>query len=257
MDLELSDAVILITGGTDGLGSALADGLIREGARVAVCGRDPERVRTTQARLALSGGEAIAVAADVTVMADLERFVSVVAEQWGRIDGLVNNAGRSSAGRIEAVTDEDWAYDIELKVMAAVRLTRLALPYLRAAQRGSIVNVLNIGARAPGVGSLPTAASRAAGLAITKALSKELAPDNIRVNAVLIGFIESSQAIRRAEARGVPLETVYAEGASRIPLGRVGKADEYADLVAYLLSKRSSFVTGTAINLDGGASPVI
>lgn len=253
----MSDAVILITGGTDGLGSALADGLIREGARVAVCGRNPERVRSTEQRLVGSGGEAVGVVADVTVPADLERFVSVATERWGRIDGLVNNAGRSSAARIEQASDEEWAYDIELKVMAAVRLTRLVLPYLRAAKGGSIVNVLNIGSRAPGAGSLPTAASRAAGLAITKALSKELAPENIRVNAALIGFIESSQAVRRAEAAGVPVETLYAEGASRIPLGRVGRADEYSDLVSYLLSKRSSFITGTAINLDGGASPVI
>jgi NAD(P)-dependent dehydrogenase (short-subunit alcohol dehydrogenase family) len=257
MDLELSGAVILITGGTDGLGSALADGLVREGARVAVCGRDPERVSATEARLVASGGDAIGVVADVTVPADLERFVSLAVERWGRVDGLVNNAGRSSTGTVESVPDEEWAYDIELKVMAAVRLTRLVLPYLRASDGGSIVNILNVGARAPRAGSLPTAASRAAGLAITKSLSKELAPENIRVNAVLIGSIESGQAVRRAAAEGVSVEQIYAEQASAIPLGRVGRGDEFADLVSYLLSKRSSYVTGSAINLDGGASPVI
>ncbi|MBO0746986.1 MAG: SDR family NAD(P)-dependent oxidoreductase, partial [Acidimicrobiaceae bacterium] len=165
MDLRLKDLVFIITGGTDGLGLALADFLVEEGARVAVCGRDEARVKATEARLREAGGQAIAVSADVTVPADLARLVSTTVNTWGRVDGLVNNAGRSAAGSIEAMTDEDWTDDLELKVMAAVRLVRLVLPHLRAAGGGSIVNVLNIGSRAPGPTSLPTAASRAAGLA--------------------------------------------------------------------------------------------
>lgn len=257
MDLRLNDLVFIITGGTDGLGLALAELLVAEGARVAVCGRDEGRVKSTEARLRETGGQAIAVSADVTVPADLARLVSTTLNTWGRIDGLVNNAGRSSAGSIEAMTDEDWKDDLELKVMAAVRLVRLVLPHLRAAGGGSILNVLNIGSRAPGPTSLPTAASRAAGLAITKALSKELAPSQIRVNAVLIGLVESGQWRRRVEATGENLAEVYAQMGKSIPLGRVGRADEFADLAAYLLSPRSSFVTGSAVNLDGGASPVL
>jgi len=261
VDLRLKDLVFIITGGTDGLGLALAELLVAEGARVAVCGRDQERVRATEARLREAGGEAggqaIAVAADVTVPADLDRLVSTTVNTWGRVDGIVNNAGRSSAGSIEAVSDEGWTDDLELKVMAAVRLVRLTLPHLRAAGGGSIINVLNIGSKAPGPTSLPTAASRAAGLAITKALSKELAPSQIRVNAVCIGLIESGQWRRRVEASGENLADVYEQMGKTIPIGRVGRADEFADLAAYLLSPRSSFVTGTAINLDGGASPVL
>src|ERR1700722_19893366 len=258
MDLHLEGKVVLITGGTDGLGAALAGRLVEEGARVAVCGRDPGRLAATEQRLGQAGGDVVAVPADVTRLPDLERFVETAASRWGRIDGLVNNAGKSAAGRVDQVSDEVWAEDLSLKVLGAVRCTRLAVPHLAAAGGGAIVNVLAVAGKAPGAGSLPTAASRAAGLAITKASSKDLGGQGIRVNAVLIGLVESGQWRRRAAAAGVP-EAEFYQGLARrsdIPLGRVGRAAEFADLAAYLLSDRSSYVTGSAINLDGGASPV-
>jgi NAD(P)-dependent dehydrogenase (short-subunit alcohol dehydrogenase family) len=259
MDLHLTGKVVLITGGTDGLGAALAERLVEEGSRVAVCGRDPGRLAAIDQRLRDAGGDALAVQADVTNLADLERFVDAATARWGRIDGLVNNAGRSAAGRIDQVPDEDWIADLDLKVLAAARCTRLALPHLIAAGGGSIVNVLNVGAKAAGAGSLPTAASRAAGLAITKASSKDLGGHGIRVNAVLIGLVASGQWRRRAEAAGQSEDEFYRQMArnTRIPLGRVGRPEEFADLAAYLLSDRSSYVTGSAINLDGGTSPVL
>jgi hypothetical protein len=162
MDLHLKDKVVLITGGTDGLGAALANRLVEEGARVAVCGRDSDRLAATERRLRAAGGDALVVKADVTRPADLERFVEAAVARWGRVDGLVNNAGKSAAGRIDQVSDDEWIADLNLKVLAAVRCTRLAVPHLIAAGGGSIVNVLNIGAKAPGAGSLPTTASRAA-----------------------------------------------------------------------------------------------
>jgi NAD(P)-dependent dehydrogenase (short-subunit alcohol dehydrogenase family) len=259
MDLHLNGKVVLITGGTDGLGAALADRLVEEGCRVAVCGRDPDRLALTEQRLQDAGGAALAVQADVTRRADLERFVEAAVARWGRIDGLVNNAGKSAAGPIDQVSDEDWHADIDLKVLAAVRCTRLALPHLIEAGGGAIVNVLNVGAKAPGAASLPTTASRAAGLAITKAASKDLGQHGIRVNAVLVGLVESGQWRRRAGAAGQPEDQFYRQLAQRgdIPLGRVGRSEEFADLAAYLLSDRSSYVTGSAINLDGGTSPVL
>jgi NAD(P)-dependent dehydrogenase (short-subunit alcohol dehydrogenase family) len=259
MDLHLTDKVVLITGGTDGLGAALADRLVEEGARVAVCGRDPDRLAATQQRLRDAGGDALAVRADVTQLADLERFTDAAVARWGRLDGLVNNAGRSAAGRVDQVSDDEWLADLNLKVLAAARCTRLAVPHLAAAGGGAIINVLNIGAKAPGGGSLPTTASRAAGLAITKAASKDLGGQGIRVNAVLIGSVASGQGRRRAEAAGLSEDEVYRRMAESgtIPLGRVGRADEFADLAAYLLSDRASYVTGSAINLDGGSSPAL
>src|SRR3984885_5787845 len=179
--------------------------------------------------------------------------------RWGRLDGLVNNAGKSAAGRIDQVSDDEWIADLNLKVLAAVRATRLTVPHLIGAGGGAIVNVLNIGAKAAGAGSLPTAASRAAGLAITKAASRDLGGQGIRVNAVLIGLVESGQWRRRADAAGQSEKELYRQMANNagIPLGRVGRSAEFADLVAYLLSDRSSYVTGSAINLDGGSSPVL
>jgi NAD(P)-dependent dehydrogenase (short-subunit alcohol dehydrogenase family) len=262
MDLELGGSAFIVTGGTDGLGAALAERLVVEGAHVAVCGRDIERLRRVEARLRDpafgrgDGGDIIAVRADVTVPTDLEGLVTATVEHFGGLDGVVNNAGRSSAGRIDALDDDEWAYDLDSKVMAAVRLIRLALPHLRAAGSGAIVNVLNTGARAPAAASLPTTASRAAGLAVTKSLSKELGPDNIRVNAIMIGLVDSGQWRRRSEATGRSLDDLYSEMARGIPLGRVGRSEEFADLAAYLLSRRASYVTGCAVNLDGGASPV-
>jgi NAD(P)-dependent dehydrogenase (short-subunit alcohol dehydrogenase family) len=257
MDLGLNGEVVLITGGTDGLGLALAEVLVAEGARVALCGRDAARARSVEEQLQAAGGDVVAVAADVSVAADLERFVQVSLDRWGQIDGVVNNAGRSSAGGIEATSDEEWQADFDLKVMAAVRLVRLALPHLRSSERASVVNVLNIGSKAPGANSLPTSASRAAGLAITKSLSKELAPSGVRVNALLIGLVESGQWRRRASTSGQPLDALYASMGESIPLGRVGRSEEFADVAAFLLSPRSSYVTGSAINIDGGASPVL
>jgi NAD(P)-dependent dehydrogenase (short-subunit alcohol dehydrogenase family) len=259
MDLHLDGKVVLITGGTDGLGAALADRLTHEGARVAVCGRDPGRLAATEERLRQAGGDAVAVQADVTDPASLERFVETAVSRWGRLDGLVNNAGKSATGRVDQVSDGEWTSDLGLKVLAAARCIRLAVPHLAAAGGGAIVNVLNVGSKAPGAGSLPTAASRAAGLAITKAASKDLGGQGIRVNAVLVGLVESGQWRRRAEAAGQSEQEYYRQLAQRgdIPLGRVGRAGEFADLAAYLLSDRSSYVTGSAVNLDGGASPVL
>ena len=161
-------------------------------------------------------------------------------------------------GTIESIDDTTWESDIQLKLMAAVRLTRLALPHLRASH-GTVLFTLAMAAKAPGASSEPSSVTRAAGMALMKALSKELAPDGIRVNAILIGLIESGQWVRIAEGSGMTMRAFYdrfAEDAG-IPLGRFGRAAEFADLGCFLLSTRASYLTGTAINLDGGLSPSV
>ncbi|HEX4161167.1 MAG TPA: SDR family oxidoreductase [Acidimicrobiales bacterium] len=258
MDLELGGKAVLITGGTDGLGLALAKRLAAEGASVAVCGRDAARVRAAGASLKEIGGEVLAQQADVTSPADLDAFVEIALERWGRIDGVVHNAGRASGGPIQSIDDAAWESDFQLKLMAAVRLTRLALPELRSTQ-GSVLFTLAISAKAPGGSSEPSSVTRAAGMALMKALSKELAPDGIRANAVLIGLIESGQWVRAADGTGERLPEFYARFAkdAGIPMGRFGRAEEFADLGCFLLSPRASYLTGVAINLDGGLSPAV
>jgi len=258
MDLELTGKTVLITGGTDGLGLALATELTAEGAAVAVCGRDEERLAAAQTALQAMGGDVLAQRTDVSAPADLEAFVDAAVARWGRIDGVVHNAGRASAGALETIDDATWESDFQLKLMAAVRLTRLALPHLRVS-RGAVLFTLAMAAKAPGASSEPSSVTRAAGMALMKALSKELAPDGVRVNAVLIGLIESGQWARMAGGSGATVRAFYdrfAEDAG-IPLGRFGRAAEFADLGCFLLSSRASYLTGTAINLDGGLSPSV
>jgi NAD(P)-dependent dehydrogenase (short-subunit alcohol dehydrogenase family) len=258
MDLGLVGKTFLITGGTDGLGLALAEQLVTEGAAVGVCGRDQERLRAAERAIQAAGGDVLAQRADVSRPGDLEAFAEAAVSRWGRIDGIVHNAGRSSGGSIETIDDSTWESDFQLKLMAAVRLTRLALPQLRTS-RGAILFTLAISAKAPGASSEPSSVTRAAGMALMKALSKELAPDGIRVNAVLIGLIESGQWLRLVEGSGTGPQEFYdrfAETAG-IPLGRFGRAGEFADLGCFLLSSRASYLTGTAINLDGGLSPSV
>ena len=258
MELGLAGKVVLVTGGSDGLGAALVRALAAEGAKVAFCARNSDRVEALTAELTAAGGDVIGVLADVRQEADLERFVADAGQRWGRIDAVVNNAGASSAMRLEEQSESIWDDDLDLKLRSAIRLIRLALPQLRAAGAGSIVNVLAIAGKAPPAGSTPTSVSRAAGLALTKALSKELGPDQIRVNAILIGIVRSGQGRRAAAAQGITVDEHYDRIAATgsIPIGRVGLPAEFADLAMFLLSERSAFITGVGVNFDGGQSPV-
>ena len=254
VELGLKGKVAAVTGGTDGIGRATALKLAQEGARVAICARRQEPLDKTAAEIRKAGVEALAVAADMSKAGDVERFMKAVIERFGRIDILVNNAGTSARGKFLEVDDKTWGADIELKVFGAIRCTRLAVPHMKMHGGGRIVNITISSAKQPGAESYPTSVSRAAGLALTKALSKEYAPDNILVNTVCIGKIKSGQHERRYTRDGRSAEEYYRQTAKDIPLGRVGEAEEVANVIAFLVSDAASYVTGTSVNLDGGIS---
>jgi NAD(P)-dependent dehydrogenase (short-subunit alcohol dehydrogenase family) len=257
MDLGLKDKVAIVTGGTEGIGKAAALTFAREGARVALCARRSELVSKTVEEIQRAGGEAFGMSADVTSTSDLERFVNAVLQRYGHIDVLVNNAGKSAHGPFLEISDEAWHADLELKVFGAIRCTRLVVPHMRKRGGGRIINITISSAKQPGARSMPTSISRAAGLALTKALSKEYAQDNILVNTVSVGKIKSGQHERRFTASDPHGEQYYAALANDIPLRRVGEAQEVANAIVFLASTAASYVTGTSMNLDGGISGVL
>ncbi len=256
LDLGLTGKIAIVTGGSDGLGRATAARLAHEGCKVVICARREEHLQHAAAEIRdETGAEILAYRADVTQARDLDALVDATVGRFGGVDIVINNAGRSAAAGLEAVDDDAWQEDINLKLMACVRLCRLTVPLLRARGGGAIVNAVIVGGKAPPARSLPTSVTRAAGLNLTKSLANEYAGDGIRVNAVCIGLIKSAQWERRAGNRS--MAELYEELASRIPLGRVGEAEEYADLCAFLVSERAAYITGAAVNLDGGMSPVV
>src|SRR5688572_9644060 len=254
VELGLKGKVAVVTGATEGIGRATALKLAREGAKVAICARRQEPLDQAAAELKKAGGNVLAVSADMSKPADIERFMKAVVEKFGRVDILVTNAGTSQRGKFLELDDAKWASDIELKVFGAIRCTRLAVPHMKKNGGGRIVNITISSAKQRGAESYPTSVSRAAGLALTKALSKEYAASNILVNTVCIGKIKSGQDVRRYTKDGVSADDYYRQTAKDIPLGRVGEAEEVANVIAFLASDAASYVTGTSVNLDGGIS---
>lgn len=257
MDLGLKGKVAVVTGSTEGIGKATALKFIQEGAKVAICGRRAELVTRTVDELKHAGSNVFGMAADMSKAADIERFIGAVVEHFGRLDILVNNAGSSKRGPFLEIDDATWSGDLELKLFGAIRCARLAVPHMRRQGGGRIINIANTAAKQPGGASMPTTVSRAAGLALTKALSKEYAADNILVNAICIGKIKSGLHERNRARAGLSPEEYYGKNAKDIPLGRVGETGEAANAIVFLASRAASYITGASINVDGGLSGVL
>jgi len=255
LELGLSGKVAIVTGGSEGMGRAAAERLAREGVRVVICARRKDVLeRAADDIRRASGGEVLAQAADVSRGADVEGVVAATVAQFGGVDILLNNAGTSAAGGFETVDDKAWQADIDLKLMGAIRFCRQVIPIMKQRGGGRIVNVTTVGGKAPVARSLPTTVTRAAGINLTKSLAHEYAADRILVNTICIGLVRSAQIARRAKG---DLEAHYRELARRVPVGRIAEASEFADLVAFLVSERASYITGTAINFDGGMGATV
>ncbi|MBB6731562.1 SDR family NAD(P)-dependent oxidoreductase [Cohnella zeiphila] len=260
MDLGLRGKVALITGGSKGIGLESAAAFAAEGARVAICARNQEQLAAAAGLIKeRTGAVALTIRADVTHAEDCEKTAALAVQQFGRLDILVNNAGTAAAMPFEGIEDELWAADLDLKLMAAVRLSRAAIPHMRRSGKGAIVNVTTSWAKTPPACSMPSTVSRAAGQALTKAMSLDLAPDQIRVNTVCIGLIRSGQLEERwkREEPGLTWEQYARNPRHRIPLGRIGDTDEAAKVIVFLASEAASYVTGTSVNIDGGSCPAL
>lgn len=256
LELGLEGKIAIVTGGSEGLGRAAAERLCREGARVAICARRKDVLERAAEgiRKAVAGAEILAVPTDVTRPAEIEAFVAATSARWGGVDILLNNAGTSSATAFEQVDDATWQADLDLKLLAAIRFCRLVIPIMKRRGGGRIVNVTTVGGKAPLARGLPTTVSRAAGINLTKSLANEYAADGIRVNTICIGLVKSAQIARRAKG---DLDAHWRELAKRIPLGRIAEAEEFGDLVAFLVSERAAYITGSAVNFDGGMGATV
>lgn len=249
MDLRLQGKVVAITGGTRGIGFAIARRCVEEGAQVAVCGRTLATLEQALATLRSSGGRAHGTVVDVTAPGGVERFVEESVSALGRLDGLVANVGGTSGGNFLETTVEDWTKTFEANFFHAVRFLRSGAPHLAKSGGGSALIIASISGSRPGPRS-QYGTSKAAEIALAASLGRELAAQKIRVNTLSPGSILFEGGSWERRSREMPER--IAEFVSReFPWGRMGTLDEVSDVAAFLLSPRASWVSGTDVVVDG------
>jgi len=260
MEVSLAGRSAIVTGGSKGLGLAIAQEFARSGADVAILARDQAALDEAKAIIQKDAkGKVLAISCDVSKAGPIEAACAQANSEFGKVDIFVNNAGQSTRGPSETITDAQWQADLDLKLFAQIRFCRILMPQMKSRKWGRVITVLNIGAKAPGADSAPTSVSRAAQMALTKAMSMEGAPHNVLVNSLHVGVIISDQIKRRydRERPNVSLDEFIAQAGKAVPMGRMGKAEEFANVATFLASDAAGYVTGCAINVDGGRSPVV
>jgi 3-oxoacyl-[acyl-carrier protein] reductase len=257
MDLGLHGKVAVVASSSKGIGQAIAAGFAREGAKVSMCARGEAQLNETAVAIRReTGAEVYAMAADMTCLEDIQKFVAKSAEQFGRIDIMVTNAGGPPFGEFMKFTEEDWEAAFRLSFLSALRLAREAVPHMLKVGGGRIINITSYGVKEPIQGLVLSNAMRTGVIGLAKSLSRELAKDNILVNSICPGRIDTERHRKLNEARAErtkrPLEEIHKQMTGEVPLGRFGTADEVADLVVFLGSDRARYITGTTIQVDGG-----
>lgn len=258
MNLGLAGKIALITASSRGLGFATAEALLREGAKVVVCGRHEQSVEEAVAKLAAVGDASavLGLTADVTNSADVTRLVEKTVEGFGGLDILVTNSGGPPGGDFDSFDMSDWNKAVNLTLMSAITLIREALPQLRQSEAGSILTITSTAAKQPINNLILSNVIRPAVLGLTKSLSLELGPDNIRVNSIMPGSIATERideliATNRKRNNSTEAEEV-AKMTAAIPLGRIGEPGEFGKVAAFLVSPAASYISGVMLQVDGG-----
>ena len=259
MNLELAGKVALVTGGSRGIGRATARGLAAEGARVAIAARESDALADAAREIErATGTRPLVTTCDCTDAAEVAAMVRAVTEELGGIDVLVNSIGAAKGGHFLELTEDDWIDSLALKLLGQVRCCRVALPVMRARGGGVIVNVIGHRGKQPDGRALPAGAANAALINFTMGLAQEEARHRVRVVGVNPAPVETRrlQAVFETEARllGVSVEEAGRRWLSHVPLGRAASPGEIADVIVFLASARASFVTGTVVSVDGGAT---
>ncbi|MEP3225468.1 MAG: SDR family oxidoreductase [Parasphingorhabdus sp.] len=253
MKLDLENKTVLVTAGSKGIGLATAQGFQNCGAQVAICGRSQENLDAAAAILP----EAVLLKGDVSQATDIERVVQNVSDRLGGIDILVNNAGGPPPGLFADLPDSAWDEAVQLTLMSVIRATRLVLPHMRAQKWGRIINISSSGVKQPVPGLTLSNSIRMAVLGWAKTLANQVAGDNILVNTVCPGFTNTDRVTQilaaQSKASGKSTDEIAAGIAAQIPMQRIGEPEEVANLAVFLGSQAASYITGTAIQVDGGS----
>lgn len=249
MNLGLTDKVVIVTGASRGIGRAIAFGFAEEGARLSICGRDSDTLTTVTEELNANSAEVFAKPTDVTDTDQVNAFMTETLDHYGRIDVVVNNVGGSRWTPLAEISDTEWHEILDLNLVSAMRINRLAIPAMQKQGGGVILMIASIYGREGG-GHITYNAAKSAEISMAKSLAKELAPDNIRVNSIAPGSILFPGGGWDRRIKADP-ERMKAFVESEMPLGRFGKPEEIANVVVFLASDCASLVTGACINVDG------
>ncbi len=257
MDLGLKDRVAIVTGGSMGLGRAIARELSREKARVVIAARNEQRLhRTVEEIRRETGGQVLAVRADMTREEDIRALVEQTVDRWGGVDIALANAGGPPGTRYESTCAEQVERALELNLMSTVRLAQEVTPYMQQKRWGRFIALTSVSVKQPLPGLILSNTARAAVAGWVKTMATELAPFGITCNVVAPGYMRTGRveelAAERAENEQRPMDEILAEIGGKIPMGRMGNPEEFAAVVAFLASERASYVTGTTIQVDGG-----
>lgn len=257
MNLGLTDKIAVVGASSKGLGKAIAFGLAKEGAKVTICARNNDvLVKTAEEISKATKSEVLAISTDVSQPKQVEELITETISHFGGIDILVNNAGGPRAGRFDDLSTEDYHDAIHLNLMSTINLCKAVVPTMRERGGGRIINLTSVSVKQPVDGLMLSNMARTGVIGFAKTLATELASDKILVNNVCPGIIFTDRikqlaTVRAAEA-GITFDEALEKMTADIPLGRIGDPEEFANLVVFLASERSSYITGTTIQVDGG-----